>query len=117
MERAHRHADAQEVEALLLAPAQEALDVAAAMGHAEEVVDRVAEEEDGIAVLVAEAEASLRRRPEEASGFARRHLEGASRSQLRVRRMRSDAIGPATGDAWIEAHLPDAAARIESPAS
>src|SRR3712207_7182486 len=52
VEGAARDSDAQEVEALRGAAAQQALGVEAAVGHAEEVVEGVAEDETGLTRLV-----------------------------------------------------------------
>ena len=114
MELAHRQAGADEVEALLHAALEEALDVAAAIVHAEGVVDRVAHEERRLAGFEPEAPCFAWGRLQKTAGLARRNFKVAATGQLRSfgrDRMRDL---PATDLARIETNTPNAIPVIEA---
>jgi len=106
MERAHRHAHAQQVEALPRAAPQEPVHVPTAVGHAEQVVRGVPEDKDGFAGRRMEPPGPPRRGHQCAPGRPRRDEEGRlGEGLLRWRRQNGGGM-PGALLAGAEAYPP-----------
>ncbi len=113
MERADRKANANEVEPLARPPLEERRHIETAVGHSEEVVCRVAKQENGLTVLMTEAPPLPGRRAEETARLASGDFERSFAHQPGVMRHRRGAILPAADRARVEPDAPGPVAVME----